>query len=198
MSLFPIEVSGTRIKVPSMRLEEGHRRLRCAILDGEVRVTMPIGFTLNAPRNMHFLSAIDRNHCCQESVVAIATNIANIIFIGNIGSEISIEEQEGVITTGNATWISKGKNACRPICPDQYMFTATEPMSITFKVNKAAGYHSMADNAETIGSSVFFPLNTVHSLIEYVRVLPLTKDYIEVSYMKGMTPELFQQIWDEA
>lgn len=56
----------------------------------------------------------------------------------------------------------------------------------------------MAENAAIIGNDTFFPLNTVHTLIDYVRVLPLTGDKIEVRYYNGMTPELFQTIWKDA
>ena len=55
----------------------------------------------------------------------------------------------------------------------------------------------MAENADIIQKATFFPLNTVHTLIEYVRVLPAYSDHIEVRYYNGMTPELFQRIWNE-
>lgn len=172
--------------------------LRKAILDGEIPITMPIGFALNSPRNTSFISAIDRNHSCQESMIAVASNVSNIILVGDMGEVVDIEEKVGVITTGNAQWRSKGVYRCRPINPEQHMFTATEPMSVKFFVHKAAGYHSMAENAAVIGDSTYFPLNTVHTLIDYVRVLPLTGDAIEVRYYNGMTPELFLDIWNAA
>lgn len=198
MCIFPIEVRGSNIITPTLSLHEGHAALRKAILDGEIPITMPIGFALNSPRNTSFISAIDRNHCCQESMIAVASNVSNIILSGEMGGIVDIEEQVGDITTGNAKWRSLGRYDCRPINPDQHMFTATEPMSIKFFVHKAAGYHSMAENAAIIGNDTFFPLNTVHTLIDYVRVLPLTGDKIEVRYYNGMTPELFQAIWKDA
>lgn len=198
MCIFPIEVSGSRISTPTLDLQEGHAKLRKAILDGEIPITMPIGFALNSPRNTSFISAIDRNHCCQESMIAVASNVSNIILSGDIGDIVDIEEQLGDITTGNAKWRSLGRYDCKPINPDQHMFTATEPMSIKFIVRKAAGYHSMAENAAIIGNDTYFPLNTVHTLIDYVRVLPLTGGHIEVRYYNGMTPELFQSIWNNA
>lgn len=198
MCIFPIEVSGSRISTPTLDLQEGHAKLRKAILDGEIPITMPIGFALNSPRNTSFISAIDRNHCCQESMIAVASNVSNIILSGDMGDIVDIEEQLGDITTGNAKWRSLGRYDCKPINPDQHMFTATEPMSIKFIVRKAAGYHSMAENAAIIGNDTYFPLNTVHTLIDYVRVLPLTGGHIEVRYYNGMTPELFQSIWNNA
>lgn len=128
----------------------------------------------------------------------MASNVSNIILVGETGDVVDIEEQVGEITTGNAQWRSMGKYNCHPINPDQHMFTATEPMSIKFIVRKAAGYHSMAENAAVIGSDIYFPLNTVHTLVDYVRVLPLTGNSIEVRYYNGMTPELFRSIWDDA
>lgn len=198
MCTFPIEVTGNRITTPTMSVREGHALLRRAILDGDIPVTMPIGFALNSPRNTSFISAIDRNHCCQESMIAVASNVSNIILIGEMNGIVDIEEQVGKITTGNAVWRSMGRHDCRPINPEQHMFTATDPMSIKFFVHKAKGYHSMAENATIIGNDTYFPLNTVHTLIDYVRVLPLTKDCIEVRYYNGMTPELFRSIWNDA
>jgi hypothetical protein len=145
---------------------------------------------------MSLTSAIDRNHCCQESVIAVASNVSGIILVGDVGEVVDIDQQSGEVTTGNAHWRSNGKYACRPISPNQYMFTATEPMSITFLVRKAAGYHSMGDNAKIIGKSTYFPLISTHSLIEYIMVLPLDGDEIEVLYLNGMTPELFKEIWE--
>ncbi|WP_242823710.1 hypothetical protein [Pseudoflavonifractor capillosus] len=172
--------------------------MRKAILDGEIPITMPVGFALNSPRNTSFISAIDRNHCCQESMIAVASNVSNIILVGDVGEVVDIEEQAGEITTGNAVWRSLGRHDCRPINPDQHMFTATDPMSIKFIVRKAAGYHSMAENAAFIGNDTYFPLNTVHALVDYIRVLPLRGDKIEVRYYNGMTPEMFRNIWDSA
>ena len=198
MCIFPIEVRGTHIVTPTMSVEEGHARLRKAILDGEIPITMPVGFALNSPRNTSFISAIDRNHCCQESMIAVASNVSNIILVGDVGEVVDIEEQAGEITTGNAVWRSLGRHDCRPINPDQHMFTATDPMSIKFFVRKAGGYHSMAENAAFIGNDTYFPLNTVHALVDYIRVLPLRGDKIEVRYYNGMTPEMFRNIWDSA
>lgn len=130
--------------------------------------------------------------------MAVATNVSNIILVGDMDGVVSIDEQTGKVTTGNARWRSKGKYACRPINPDQHMFIATEPMAIRFIVHKAAGYNSMAENAAIIGDDKYFPLNTVHSLVDYVRVLPLTGDHIEVRYHNGMTAELFKSIWNDA
>ena len=93
--------------------------LRKAILDGEIPITMPIGFALNSPRNTSFISAIDRNHSCQESMIAVASNVSNIILVGDMGEVVDIEEKVGVITTGNAQWRSKGVYRCRPINPEQ-------------------------------------------------------------------------------
>lgn len=198
MCIFPLEISGSKIIAPGRDLRESHRELRQIILDGQLPITMPIGFALNSPRNTSFISAIDRNHCCQESMIAVASNVSNIILVGDMNQTVDIEEKEGAITTGNAVWRSRGRYDCKPINPDQYMFTATDPMSIKFIVHKATGYHSMAENAAIIGNDTYFPLNTVHTLIDYVRVLPLEGDHIEVRYHKGMTPELFRRIWEDA
>lgn len=195
---FPIIVEGNRVATPTIGLREGHARLRRVILDGELPITMPVGFALNSPRNTSFISAIDRNHCCQESMIAVAANVANIILVGDMGNIVDIEEQVGVITTGNARWRSMGRYDCRPINPDQHMFTATDPMSVKFVVNKATGYRSMAENAAIIGNDTYFPLNTVHTLTDYIRILPTIEDCIEVRYFYGMTPALFQSIWDDA
>lgn len=197
MPLFPIVVAGNRITTPGIELAEGHTRLRRAILDGEIPITLPIGFSLNSPRNLTLLSAIDRNRCCQESVLTIATNVSGLFFTGKVGDIVDIEEQSGVLTTHNVTWRSLGVHECAVLGSDRYMFTATAPMSIRFYMHKATGFCSMARNAAVLQDSNCFPLNSVHSLVDYVRVLPLTGDCIEVRYLNGMTAELFQRIWNE-
>lgn len=198
MCNFPIVIEGTKISVPSMDVREAHSLFRCAILDGEVPITMPIGFSLVTPRSSSFISAIDRNACCQESVIAVATNVSNILLVGDMDRVVDIEEQKGVVTTGNARWRSHGRYGCEPVDKAQYMFTATAPMSIRFVVHKATGYRSMAENAKVINDDTYFPLNTAHTLIDYVRVLPLTSGSIEVRYINGMTSQMFQAIWDSA
>jgi hypothetical protein len=198
MRLFPIEVVGTKITVPDLSLQEGHAFLRRAILDGELPLTMPIGFVLNSPKNSAFASVIDRNRCCQESMLSVATNIGNIILVGDMGDEVDCDEQEGAITTGSMKWRSKGKYECHPIGQDKYLFTATDKMSIRFFVRKATGYQSMAKNAAILSGRNYFPLNVMYTLIDYVRVLPLIGKNIEVQYLNGMTPELFERVWEEA
>lgn len=196
MGLFPIEVNGNTIIVPGMSLEEGYTRFRRAILDGEVPVTMPIGFCLNTPKNTSYTTAIDRNASCQESMVSIASNVSGLVLVGDMDSVVDTEEAQGILTTGNALWRSKGKNACHPINRDRHLLTAVEPMSLQLFVHKAAGYHSMEENAARMGSSLYFPLNTCHSLVDYVSVLPLMGDSIQVRYRQGMTAEQFQEIWN--
>lgn len=196
MGPFPIEIKGDHITVPDCSLTEGYAKFRRAILDGEVPVTMPIGFSLNTPKNTAFTSAIDRNNSCQESMLAIATNVAGLIMVGEMDRVVDTEEAKGLLTSGNATWRSKGKHACRAINPDQVLLTAVAPMSIQLYVRKAAGYHTMAENAAIMGESTYFPLNTCHTLLEYVSVLPLQGDTIRVRYHKGMTAELFEEIWN--
>lgn len=197
MGLFPISVNGNTITIPNMDLQEGYRRFRVAILDGQVPVNMPIGFAINAPRSTTMLSVIDRNKSCQESILAIASNVADLIFVGDMAEIVDTVEQSGVLTTNTVTWRSKGKYECKPINPDQYLLTALAPMSIRFRVHKAAGYHTMAENSAILDSAEWFPLNTVHTLINYIRVLPLTGDTIRVQYQNGMTAELFERIWKE-
>lgn len=193
-----VVIDGTKVQVKNQSLESGYREFREAIMDGKIPVYMPIGFSLNTPKNVSPTSAIDRNVCCQESMVAIATNVSNLIFIGNISNKITCQEMDGEITTGNASWRSGGKHECKPINPNQHLLTAIAPMSIEFIMNKGTGYHSMAENSKIIGKTICFPLNTSHTLIEYVRVLPLMKNYIEIQYINGMTPETLTQIFKEA
>lgn len=198
MCIFPIEVNGTRITTPSLDIHEGHARLREAILDGHIPISMPIGFSLSSPKSASFMNAIDRHTCCQESMIAVASNVSNIIFVGDMSEIVDTEEQVGTLTTGNVRWRSKGRYGCKPINPEQHMLTATEPMTVRFFMKKAAGYHSMAENAKSIGDDAYFPLNTNHTLINYVRVLPMVTDHIEVRYFNGMTPEMFTTIWNDA
>lgn len=193
-----IQVRGNRIEVPGKDLVSGYYEFRRAIMDGEIPVSMPVGFYLNSPKNVSPTTAVDRNHSCQESMVAISANVSNLIFIGNVGKEVSTEEQEGVITTGNATWKSNGRKECYPVNPDQHIMTATAPMAIRFTMLRGTGFHSIADNAKMLGKETWFPLSTSHTLIEYVRVLPLLHNYIEVQYVNGMTADTLQQILQEA
>ena len=196
MGLFPIKVDGTQISIPNLPLAEGYTRFRRAVVDGEIPLTMPIGFRINTPTLANNTNAIERNRGCEESLVAIAANVSHIIFTGVIGTEVCCDEMLGDITTDTANWRCRGQYVCRPVTPNKHILTAVAPVSLQFRMNKAAGYHSMAENAALIGEAKYFPITTVHTLADYVSVLPLTSDKIEVRYHKGMTPDLFQSLWD--
>lgn len=196
MGLFPIKVDGTQITVPDQQLEVGYTHFRRAIMDGEVPLTMPIGFRLNTPTLGNNTNAIERNRGCEESLVAIAANISHIIFTGVLGDVVCCDEMVGDITTDNASWRCKGQYVCQPVTPNKHILTAVAPVTLQFKMSKAAGYHSMASNAALIGEDKYFPITTVHTLSPYVSVLPMTSGKIEVRYHNGMTPELLQTLWD--
>lgn len=197
MGPYPIRVNGTSIMLPGVSdIQEAHRLFRTTILDGQVPVRMPIGFTINSYKHPGAYSILDRNKSCQEATVAIATNISGIIFVGNEDSICVSEEKAGVITTGNVLWTSKGKASCTPVNKDRYLLTALDPVAILFHVAENTGFRSMAENSKLIKRG-YFPLNTVHSLNDYIRVLPEYSDHIEVRYFNGMTPELFERIWNE-
>lgn len=197
MGPFPIIIEGNKIRVPGMDLRAGHTRFRRVILDGNVPVTMPIGFSISSPENPAPTTAIERNLSCQEATVAIAANVSGIIFVGAEDNLVVSEEQKGVISTNTVVWKNRGRTGCFPINQDKYLFTASSPVSVRFWVHQNVGFCSMATNAKFIHDSTFFPLHTVHTLIDYVRVLPLSSDCIEVRYLDGMTAELFDRIWND-
>lgn len=197
MGPFPININGNKIDIPGMDVRSAHALFRETILDGKVPVTMPIGFSIISPQTLSLTTAVGRNPSCQEATVAIAANVSGIIFVGANDNIVQSDEATGAITTGSATWKCKGTKNCTPICKDTYLFTGIRPVSIKFFVHQNAGFHPMSENADIIKKSTFFPLNTVHTLIDYVRVLPAYSNGIEVRYYNGMTPELFQRIWNE-
>lgn len=203
--LFPYHVNGNIISYEG-DFTEAYTKFRKAIMDAELPVTMPIGFKIVTDNSMDRTSAIVRNDAALESMVAVSCNVKDIVMVGTADHGVQSNRFEGIGTTGNLTFVSNAKPTVQVIDKTQHIVTAISPLLVRFFVNKAAGYHSMEENAKIIkkgteairNSQSYFPLNTTHSLESYIKVLPMADNQIRVRYTRGMTADLFQQIIDEA
>lgn len=198
MGLFPIQITADRIVTPTLAPSEGFRRFREAILDGHVPVAMPIGFALKSPKTLTTKSAVGRSPCCQESMIAVATNLQGLIFSGDVKSIVSSPELMGRVSTGTTQWTSGGQGKCTPIDPSRYILSSTSPIRLQLQMRVATGRCSLEENAALLKDTTYFPLATTHTLSQYVKVLPSSDGTIRVRYHNGMNPNLLQALWGAA
>lgn len=187
-------VRGNEIEAPGVPIKEAYYELRTAIMDAKIPVSMPIGFKIVTPNSLDSITAVERNSACLESMVAISTNVKDILFVGEHGIWVQSEPLLGQITTGNAAFRSNDKQEVEAVDKTVLMLTAVEQLRIRFFVYTAMGYHSMEENSSVMGENGFFPLNTSHSLLSYIRVLPFDGKSIRVVYKRGMTADIFARI----
>lgn len=184
-------------------LREAYNMFRISVLDGLVPVTKAIGFKLFSSMNMEDLAAIDRHTSCLENMVELSKNVSKVIFISNTGFAVSSKEKVGDVTAGNAGFMSDGKEV-KVLDESCYLYNSTEPLGIRVFVYENTGYHSMEENVELMRSiysgnmeesSTFFPLNTNHSLIDYINILPFDGQTIRYRLKKGFTEEDLSILW---
>jgi hypothetical protein len=161
-------------------LRGAYHFFRVAVLDGHIPLNKAIGFKLFSSRNMEDLAAIDRHTSCLENMVELSKNVSKVIFISPTGFAVSSKEKTGNVTAGNAGFMSDGKEI-KVLDGSVYMYNSTEPLGIRVFAYENTGYHLMEENVEIMRSiyssdkeesSTFFPLNTEHSLIDYINILP--------------------------
>jgi hypothetical protein len=174
-------------------LRAAYNEIREAIMDANIPVKMPIGFTLLSSGSSG-VSAIEREAGCMESMSAVASNIRDILFVGDTNQYVQSVQIEGPITTGNANFYSQEDNPVEVVDKNIYVLTSTTKVKVVFFVEKGCGYKTMEESARAISDKGYFPLNTSFSLLHYIHVLPFDGRAINVRYSKGMTSEIFNRI----
>jgi hypothetical protein len=195
---------------------EVYTRFREAVLDNLIPLNKAIGFKLTSATDTSIASATDRNQSVIENMIEISNNVGKLIFLPKydalsntvLGTSNIInitEQQEKEVTSANAIFTSGGKKV-DVLDKSIYLYYPVNKVGVRILAFEAAGVRTMEQNVEkmnellsatsTKGGSSFFPLNTEHSLIDYVRIIPHTgKGDVRYRLFKGMTDDILTTLW---
>ena len=164
-----------------------------AILDAHLPVAKAIGFSLNASKKLYKQSAIKRCSLCLENMVEIASNLDDKIFLNVQNNRVISGEITGKLTADMKVFTSNTKPVdILYIEPD--IMTTIKPLSIDIYVDVDCGYNQMSINSLKIGKNNFFPMNTYHTVMDYVRVLPYNGE-IRYKLLNGMKPDMLKTLF---
>lgn len=191
---------------------------RISVLDGLIPIKKVIGFKIISYDNVSNVGAVERHSSCLENMIQLSTNASKLIFVPRIpiGDFINTGIQTGVITSANA----KFKNNTRevPVLDKKvYLYHANSDMGLRLYINENIGLHLMEENVDIMkqgwgeskessksllgidnaseNSSMYFPLNTEHSLIEYLSVLPFRDGEIRYKIRQGVSESDIEFLW---
>ena len=219
MLLPSIIVNGDTITIPNMDPLEAHRVFSEIILDGLLPVWAPIGFEtvlftdiqggqhqVYSKKNTGAPTMLNRGSTFQETALAISTNLLGTVFTGlhAINRSVRTEEHTGPIYSKQVKWIEYGyaeSGVYAQTVDDKYFATSFEKVQLDLYVMMSTGYRTMQENAKILKGDLrlYTPIASEHTLNRYVRVaaFPNADGSIKVQYLKGMTPALFKQLWEE-
>lgn len=147
-----------------------YRYFQQAILDSHLPVRKAVGFALITPTKLYKQSATERCSYCLENMIEIASNLDDKLFIydsrSNAVSDITSEP-----ITANSTFTASA-NPVRLLYIQPDIITPINQMGIEIFVVQSSGYRTMEANSALMHNIKYFPMNSYHSLNDYVRVLP--------------------------
>lgn len=170
-----------------------HRFMRQSILDAHLPIIKPIGFALNASKKLHKQSATERCSYCLENMIEIASNLDNIVFLDVSNNRVISEQGVGEISVDKPIFFSNTRPV-RTLYTQPHVMTTIKPLSIEIFVTENTGYKTMKDNSKIMTKDKFFPLNSYHHIIEFVRILPFNGK-IQYKLLNGMTPEELRALY---
>lgn len=164
-----------------------------AIYDAHLPVTKAIGFALNTPKQLMKQSAVNRCSQCLENMIEIASNLDDKVFFNVSNNIVSSGYMEGKISTEDVIFTSNAKQV-EILCVKPYIMTSIQVLNLEIFVESGVGFRSMEENSREINKSKYFPLNSYHSLLGYVRVLPYN-GHIRYKLYRGMTPDKLRDVF---
>lgn len=177
---------------------EDYRAFRKAILNNEVPVYSPIGFRISSPVPLKTdyvkQKLINRHSACLDSQIDLCNRLAKIIF--SPAKELKkLESFESHIYTIGAQVVNGTLEGCEPcdtnfiLNKNHHLFTSIDTMFLHLYVKKGTGFSDMTSSGKYIKEELskkisfntnkddlkYFPMNTLFTLSECVRVLPFIK-----------------------
>jgi hypothetical protein len=172
---------------------------RVSILDGLIPISKVVGLKHTSSYNYSDVSAIDRHRACKENMMELARNVSKLIFVSDIGVSVDTEETIGKIYANNAGFTSNSR-LVEVLDGNIYLYTSIDYIGLRLFVLKQAGYNLLEDNVkkmrmELSRSYEYFPINSEHVLLDYVRVLPMFGDKIRYRLINNISEKHIEKLW---
>lgn len=183
-----------------------YKDIRRAFMDGELPVHKVIGFKIVNPRRLSNINK--RESAIAESVFDIATNLSKLTFVGikdNVCTIATNELSNIPMDTGSLELTLNGRRI-EPIDNQVYICTPVSEVSLRLVVASNIGEVTMDTNCDLLKYNIdnheaYFPIQTYHSLVNYVTILPwFGKGDIRYklnSSTSTLTDDILNSIWKE-
>ena len=185
------------LEVPADFSEEDKKQLfrfvHRAILDAHLPVMKAKGFALNTSKKLYSQSATKRCSYCLENMVEIASNLDDKIFFNVTNKHVISDQITGVVSADMSIFTSNEKPA-EIMYVYKDIMTTIKPLGIDIYVDTDTGYKTMQENSACIGKSKYFPINSYHTIVDYVKVLPYNGE-VRYRLHNGMTPERLRNMF---
>ena len=166
-----------------------------AVTDNHIPVTKAIGFKITSSKTLRAkVSAVERNAAVLENLVSVSTNLSDKIFrettsdkiVADIDGKFDLEDEE--------CYFTESMKKLPVMYTRSYILTSIFPSTLEIILDTGTGYHNMEKNVKKIEDNNFFPMISVHSLNDFVRVCPPSKeDFIELRFDNSFDIELFRK-----
>lgn len=170
-----------------------YRFMQQAILDAHLPVMKATGFSLNTPRKLYKQSATKRCSYCLENMIEIASNLDDKIFFGVSNNHVISDQITGIVSADMDVFTSNTA-AVKMLYLNKDIMTTIKPLSIDIYVDMDTGYKTMKDNSDRMGKSKYFPMNSYHTITDYVRVLPFNGE-VRYRLVNGMTLDILREMF---
>lgn len=172
---------------------------RVSVLDGLIPISKVIGFKHKSAYSFEDVAAIERHQACKENMIELSKNISKLIFLDDTGIFVDTAELIGEVYAYNAE-LTSNNNTVNVLDKNLYMYTTSEHCGIRFFVARQTGYKLVEENVKFMNNEFsksfeFFPLNTAHTLLEYVRVLPYMDHKIRYRLTDGIKDSDIEKLW---
>jgi hypothetical protein len=170
-----------------------HRFLRESILDAHLPVVKAVGFSLNASSTLHRQVATERCSYCLENMIEISSNLDDLVFLEVYNTRVTSDFELGEVSLPNSVLTSNAK-PIHVLYTNPHLLTNIKPLKLEIFVTENTGYKTMKDNSKIMGKNKYFPMNTYHNIISYVKILPFNGD-IRYRLTNGMTLEALKSLY---
>lgn len=196
-------------------LEWLYKKFREAFMDGKLSVKKPIGFKItNAKQSLETI-AVSRSSLVLESQIELSKNISKLVICGNSAIQVKCTNLKGKIYAGNLN-ITSDNRSVKVLDPSVFILTAMQSLDLNLVIYPNSGFHLIEDNVEimrdecldnkqnigSIGGELvhpkadeYYPLNTDHSLIDYIRIIPFDSHRIKYTITNNVRDEDLNNLW---
>lgn len=191
---------------PGLDTWTAYRFILEAIYDGHLPVTRIIGYdyrTDSVRKATRGGGILERNKGCQDDRMTIVANLSKIVLLDFSGYKTRTAEVDGVMTLSNAHF-SYSKKPIVALSTKDYILTSTTKATLDLVVNKCTDYRDASYNytkiqevSSTSSKTRFLPMFSYHNIIDFVRVLPLDGNKIQLSYLYGMTDDYLVRMFED-